>query len=163
MGGVDSQKELERRRLRGGRMLLRGVSKADVARRLGVSATTVMRWERKLEQGGLQALKIGRRRGRPSGLDAGQRRALARELKAGAIANGFPTELWTLPRVGQLIERRFGRRYSDTQVWRILKSLNFSCQRPSGRALQRDEEAIRQWKHKRWPALKKTPAEPGPR
>jgi hypothetical protein len=34
--------------------------------------------------------------------------------------------------------------------------LNFSCQRPVGRALQRDEEAIRRGKEERWPALKKT-------
>ncbi len=55
-----------------------------------------------------------------------------RHLKEGALAEGFATELWTLPRVGQLIEKRFGRRYSESQVWRILMSLGFSCQRPSG-------------------------------
>ncbi len=157
MNKRDTQKALERRRLRGGRMLLRGLSKAEVARGLGVSATSAKRWAQKLERRGLQALKIQRRRGRPGGLDAAQRRALARELRARAIGNGFPTKLWTLPRVGHLIARLFGRRYSDTQVWRILEALNFSCQRPSGRALQRDENAIRQWKQKRWRALRKTP------
>jgi putative transposase len=79
------------------------------------------------------------------------------ELKRGAVAQGFPTELWTLPRMGQLIGKLFGRRYSDSQVSRILASLGFSCQRPTGRAMQRDEKAIRQWKRTRWPVLKKTP------
>jgi transposase len=78
-------------------------------------------------------------------------------LKAGALTEGFPTDLWTLPRVGQLIERRFGRAYSESQVWRILVSLGFSCQRPSGRALERNESAIKRWKQTRWPVLKKTP------
>src|SRR5262249_15231866 len=58
---------------------------------------------------------------------------------------------------GQLIEEKFGRRYSESQVWRILIGLGFSSQRPTSRALERDEEAIRRWKRVRWPALKKTP------
>jgi hypothetical protein len=32
--------------------------------------------------------------------------------------------------------------------------LGFSSQRPAKRAMQRDETAVRQWKTKRWPALK---------
>jgi transposase len=103
----------------------------------------------------LEALKR-RPRGRPSGLEQAQRRELMRALKAGALAEGFATDLWTLPRVGHLIERRFGRAYSESQVWRILVSLGFSCQRPSGRALERDEAAIQRWKQTRWPVLKKT-------
>ena len=146
---------LQRRRLRAGRLLQRGVAQADVARRVGVTRTTVSEWNEKLRDGGLESLKR-RPRGRPAGLDATQRRALVQHLKEGALAEGFATELWTLPRVGQLIEQRFGRAYSESQVWRILMSLGFSCQRPSGRALERNESAIKRWKLKRWPTLKKT-------
>ena len=88
--------------------------------------------------------------------DEPQRRELMQALRSGALAEGFPTDLWTLPRVGKLIERRFARAYSESQVWRILVSLGFSCQRPSGRALERDETAIKRWKQTRWPVLKKT-------
>lgn len=73
-------------------------------------------------------------------------------LVGGALAEGFPTDLWTLPRVGTLIARRFGRTNSESQVWRILVKLGFSCQRPSSRALERNGPAIQ-----RWPAFKKTP------
>jgi transposase len=148
-------KSLRKRRMRAGRLLLKGEAQAEVARRLSVSRTTVSKWNERLKGDGMAGLEA-RRRGRPCGLDAEQRRALVRTLKAGALAQGFATELWTLPRVGQLIERQCGRRYSESQVWRILMSLGFTCQRPSGRALERNEGAIRQWKHKRWPALKKT-------
>lgn len=148
-------KLLQHRRLRGARLLLRGVAQAEVARRVGVTRTTVSEWNEKLQDGGLEALKR-RARGRPAGLDPTQRRELTKHLSEGALAAGFATELWTLPRVGQLIERRFARRYSESQVWRILMSLGFSCQRPSGRALERDESAIQRWKRERWPALKKT-------
>ncbi len=121
-------RELQRRRLRGGRLLLRGESQAEVARRIGVTRTTVSDWNVSLTEGGLEALKR-RPRGRPSGLDVAQRRELMQALKRGALAEGFATDLWTLPRVGKLIERRFGRAYSESQVWRILVALGFSCQR----------------------------------
>jgi len=98
-------------------------------------------------------LKTQRRHARAAGLDGTQHRALIRKLKGDAIALGYPTDLWTPPRVGELIEKEFGRRYSDTLVWRILKSMNWSCQRPTGRAMQRDEGANQEWKKKRWPAL----------
>ena len=38
-----------------------------------------------------------------------------------------------------------------------VRELGFSCQRPTGRAIQRNEPAIREWKQRQWPALKKTP------
>ena len=146
---------LQRRRLRAGRLLQRGVAQAEVARRVSVTRTTVSEWNAQLQAGGMEAL-MRRPRGRPSGLDDAQRRELMRALKAGALAEGFATELWTLPRIGQLIERRFSRSYSESQVWRILVALGFSCQRPSGRALERNAGAIQRWKQRRWPVLKKT-------
>jgi transposase len=82
---------------------------------------------------------------------------LIKVLKRGAVLAGYPTELWTLPRVRDVIAQRFGRRYNEAHVSRLLKGLGFSCQRPTGRAVQRDEATIRQWKQQRWPALKKTP------
>ncbi len=148
-------RELQRRRLCGGRLLVRGVAQAEVARRVGVTRSTVSDWNERLHEGGLDALKR-RPRGRPAGLDTAQRRELMRVLTRGALAEGFATNLWTLPRVTRLIERRFARAYSESHVWRILVSLGFSCQRPSGRALERDEAAIQHGKHKRWPVLKKT-------
>jgi transposase len=133
-------KELQRRRLRAGRLLQRGVAWAEVARRVCVTRTTVSQWNSLLEAGGMEALK-SRSRGRPSGFDDAQRRELMKALTDGALAEGFAAELWTLSRVGELIKRRFTRSYSESQVWRILVSLGASCQRPSGRALEADSLA----------------------
>ncbi len=156
MAKPGKQKELEKRRLRAGRLLLKGVRQCEVAERLGVSKSSVSGWVKRLHSGGLEALRSNGKLGRPAGLDAAQRGELVRALKQGAMAHGFPTELWTLPRVGRLIKSEFGLRYSEPHVWRILRSLGFSPQRPSKRALERDEKAIRDWKRKRWPAVKKT-------
>ena len=154
--GEKKLKKLQRRRLRAARLLLKGVAQAEVARRVGVSRASVCEWNERLAEGGLDALRR-RPRGRPAGLDRAMRAQLAQALKAGAMANGYATELWTLGRVGRLIEQRFGLKYSVSQVWRVLSAMGWSCQRPAGRARERNEQAIREWKQKRWPVLKKTP------
>lgn len=161
MKQVTKQQALERRRLQAGRWLLKGVKQAEVARRLKVRPSAVSAWAKRLRAGGLPALKSTAALGRPVGLSDVQRAALAAALKQGALAQGLATELWTLPRVGQLIERRFGRRYCDSQVWRILRAMGFSPQRPGRRALERDGPAIQVWKRQRWPRLKKTPPAKG--
>jgi transposase len=148
--------ELEARRLEGARLLQRGVKPAEVARRLTVSRTSVWRWEHALDANGRRALRKAPRTGRPPQLTDAEKKRLVVALEAGALAQGYATDLWTLARVGKLIEKISGQRYSESGVWRLLKALNFSCQRPSGRAIKRDERAIRRWKTKRWPALKKT-------
>jgi transposase len=148
-------KALERRRLKAAKLLSKGLSQAEVARRVGTSRQSVSQWSATLEQNGKQALKR-RKLGRPPQLSAAQCGELGKMLVAGALAHGFATELWTLSRVARLIEERFGIRYSSGHIWHLLRRLNFSCQKPARRALQRDEAAIERWKPQRWPALKKT-------
>jgi transposase len=150
-------KELETRRRKGMQMLARGVAQAEVARVLNVSRQTASTWDAMRTQD----RQAWRRKslGRPSRLEAPQRARLAKMMVAGAVANGFPTELWTLARVAMLIKREFGLSYSTVHVWRLLRQLGFSSQRPTGRAAQRDEQAIGRWKAKRWPWLKKKPRE----
>lgn len=133
-------KALEWRRRKGMRMLARGVTQADVARALEVSRQTVSNWE----QVRLADAQGWRRKplGRPAALDGQQKRQLAERLRRGAVACGFPIELWTLQRVGALIERDFGVAFSTANVWLLLRGLGFSSQRPVGRAIQRDEAAI---------------------
>jgi len=41
-------------------------------------------------------------------------------------------------------------------VGRVLTALNWSCQKPERRALERDEAAIVRWKRYRWTTIKKT-------
>lgn len=142
-------KQLEKRRLRAGRLLLKDIAQAEVARRVGVARSTVCGWAKKLEAEGLDGLRSQGLRGRPASLDRSEQRRLKRILLKG--------DVWTLPRVREVLRKQFKVTLSVSQVSRVLGSLGFSCQRPTGRAVQRDERAIREWKTKRWPALKNTP------
>ena len=153
---------IEARRIEGARLLKRKVPPAEVARRLAVSRQAVSVWARQLAEangavGRLKAKPLGR----PTRLEPTQCERLRQMLLSGALAAGFPTELWTIKRVRALVKREFGVAYSNTGGWELLRSLGFSPQRPEKRALQRNEEAISSWKRKTWPALKKKPAARG--
>ena len=95
------------------------------------------------------------RAGRKPRLEPGQLERLRRGLKEGPEALGYGSGLWTAWRVADLIERQSGQKFHPGHVWRILRSLGWSCQRPVGRATQRDEPAIKRWKRVRWPQIKK--------
>jgi len=157
MGNKEQLKSLERQRLKAGRLLLKGVSQAEVARRVGVARSTVCGWAQRLEQGGLDALRSRGLRGRPASLGDSDRKHLRQLLLAGAMAEGFPTEVWTLPRVRKVVTRHFGVTLSEPQIWRVLRAMDFSPQRPARRARQRDDLAVEAWKKEIWPRLKKTP------
>ena len=149
---------LEERRMEAGRLLRAGLSQSEVARRVGVHRQSVSRWACELAQSGVRGLRKAKQFGRPAKLTAAQLRELERALKRGPQAFGFATGLWSASRVRDLIEYRTGVRYHEAHVWRILRKLNWSCQRPSGRALERDEQAIGNWKMYRWPGIKKKPS-----
>jgi len=151
--------EAAKKRLKAGRMLLAGKSCAEAALAVGVARQTVYTWKRLLDESGLAALRAVPERGRPAQLDEPQLAAVRAALLQKPTEHGFGTELWTLKRVGCVIERMHGVRFSQTQVWRILGSLGFSPQKPDKRAIERDEDAVRTWKQRTWPSFKKKPSE----
>jgi transposase len=102
-------------------------------------------------------LKKAGHAGRRARLRPEDLRRIERGLKGGPQALGYETSLWTSWRVAHLIEQECGVKYHPWQAWRILRQLGWSCQRPVGRALERDEEKIRRWKQQRWPEIKKKP------
>jgi transposase len=149
--------EMEKRRKRAGELFNKGYSAPDVARRYGVARQVVYRWKDAWEAGGKKALASKGPAGRKSKLTGEQTRRITKALLAGPSAQGYKTDLWTLPRVAALIEDLTGVRYHPGHVWRLLGASGFSCQRPERRAVERDEKAIRRWQRVEWPALKKSP------
>ncbi len=140
-------------------LLKQGLSEAEVARRVGVHRQSVNRWSQQLTESGKQGLKQAGRAGRRPGLSPADLKKIERGLKRGPEALGYDTSLWTGWRVAHLIEEECGVRYHPGHVWRILQQMGWSCQRPTGRALERDEDAILRWKKTIWPGIKKKPGE----
>ncbi len=136
---------LEARRRRAATMFRQGMKQADVARALGVSRQSVSRWHRTWKKGGMQSLKRADRTGRPTRLTAFQLKETERALLRGAVANGYPTERWTLRRVAEVIERVTGVNYHLGHVWRVLRGMGWSRQKPARQTVERDQENMYAW------------------
>ncbi len=147
----------EGRRLRAWELFQEGWPQQRIAAALGVTKGAVSQWLSRAKADGPQALRHRKPPGRRSKLTHQQRLQLLALLAQGPPAFGFRGDVWTQPRVAQIIRRHFGVQYHPSQVGRILKQYNWSRQKPLKRASQRDEAAIRRWQEERWPALKKRP------
>jgi len=121
-----SPKELERRRRRAVALREEGYGPSEIARQLNTTPQSVCRWMRAYRRGGSAALSAKPPPGRPPKLNARQRRALVQCLLKGARAAGFATDLWTCPRIAQVIEQRYGVHYHIDALPRVLASLGFS-------------------------------------
>ena len=158
MRPTGSPEELERRRLRALALLKEGLLPSEVARRVGVNRRSVRRWKSVARRHGEAGVRAKPAPGRPSKLTAQHKRRLEVLLLKGPQAAGFDTDLWTCPRVAELVQRRFGVEYHVDHVGRLLHDLGWSPQLPARHAVERDEAGIQRWVHETWPQVKKTPA-----
>ena len=157
MAHIRDHGQLEKRRHRAAGHFNRGLHNAEIARRLHVSRAAVGRWRSAWKKGGRAALKSKGPAGCKSRLSPAQTQKLVAALEAGPVAAGHANDLWTLPRVATLVHKLCGQRYHAGHCWHLLRQLGFSCQRPTRRALERNERKIAGWKRSTWPALKKGP------
>ena len=75
----------------------------------------------------------------------------------GAVASGFDNELWTLSRIQAVVTQRFGVRFHRSHIWRLVRALGLTPQRPARRAVERDETRIARWVAEDWPDIVQTP------
>lgn len=149
---------MQQRRRRAARLFAAGkMSQAAIARQLQVSRQSVSRWYQAWKRDEPGWIRGAGRAGPKPKLDQEQLQLVDQALRQGAQAHGFGTNLWTLPRVATLIERVTGAHYHPGHVWKVLRALEWTLQRPAKQARERDEQARLQWLTQRWPAIKKTP------
>jgi len=135
-----------------------GVSKAEAARVFGVSRTSVHLWVDLYEtygEGGLTP----KRPGRPKG--GGQLKGWQAATIVNIIKDHCPEQLkmpfalWTRAAVRDLIQMRYGIRYSLGMVGRLLRRWGFTPQKPVTLAYERNDRSIRRWLKHKYPALRK--------
>ncbi len=134
--------ELERQRFRAVALLEAGHRPSEVARILGVSPAAVSQWKKRYGQAGPAGLRATPHLGPKPKLTMTQRRKLERLLLKGPLAHGSTTDLWTLKRIAEVIERHFAVHYDPSGVWHLLKAMGWSCQKPERRARECDEAAV---------------------
>jgi transposase len=146
---------MEERRIKG--LLLRAgkLTKAEIARQLGVSRATVGAWANAIEAGDLGRLRQRKNTGWKAKLTVEQQRKLKRLLDRGALTAGYPTDRWTLVRVCALIKKEYDISYHPNLLHRVLEKLGYSVQKPLLRAAEQDEKLVKAWQAKDWLRIKK--------
>lgn len=115
-----NREDMETRRLAAASDLLNGLKQSQIARRYGVSRTTASRWQRSIVVTGVESLRKRRATGRPSRLTADQVDTIRKMYLDGAQAHGFSGDRWTTGKLAEAIERRFGIRYDQDHVGRLM-------------------------------------------
>ena len=123
MRPTGSKAELERRRRLGVALHRRGLSIREVARELGCAPGSVARWTKMFNEGGDDGLDPIPNAGGTSRMSDADRVKLVVLLRLGALMNGFSTNVWTLRRMRDVIEREFKIRYSISNVHNIVREV----------------------------------------
>jgi len=155
MRPTGTAEQLEARRMVAARLFALGKKNPEVAEACGVSLAAVKIWKRAWRAQGAAGLAAKPHPGPPPLLSDHDLQRLEKMLLAGAHKAGFASDLWTCPRVAQLIAERFGVEYHPSHVWKILRKRGWSCQKPERRARERDEAVIEHWRKVEWPRIKK--------
>ena len=136
------------------KLLAAGRARAEVAGLCGVSWRSAHEWRRVWSKEGAEALRAKKKPGPGGRFSEEDMAVLARELRRGPVAHGCDNDLWSLPRAGRLITETFHRKASPSEVWRWLRRMGWSPQKPKRLARERDGEKIAEWKDPRWRQLK---------
>jgi transposase len=151
-----SAEELERRRRRAVALVQEGHGIREVALMVGSSSSAVVRWRDTYQARGEEGLRAKPRQGAKRWkLSPRQRGRLAKRLLKGPLSHGYRTELWTLRRVAEVIERHFGISYHPHHGWHVLRPMGWRRRKPERKAREADDEAVERWRREDWPRLKK--------
>lgn len=145
------------RRARGVLGYIEGRRVVDLAGELDVTRGSVNRWLQWYEALGVEGLRTATPPGPSPRLSEAQRDALTALIEAGPTEAGYTSGVWTGPMIGDLIAQRFGVRYHNHHVPRLLHELGFSVQRPRRRLARADQEAQAMWLREKLPRIKKKP------
>ena len=135
--------------------ILDGETQTELAKVFGVTRQAVCKWVKAYRAMGEEGLRA-RKTGRP-------KKALLLPLQTMQIITlvadnypeqlGLPFYLWTREAVAQLIEQRFGVRFSIQTVGRYLGDWGFIPQRPLCWALEKKPEKVCHWLEKEYPKI----------
>jgi transposase len=147
--------ELERRRRLAVARVRSDYTQQEVADFFGVRPRSVQRWMRAYREHGMAGLKAKPPPGRPPKLSIAQERQVLRWFRRSPREFGFPTELWSAPRVTQVIQRKFHKNFHPHYINQWLAERRITPQKPERQARERNQREIRRWLREEWPRIKK--------
>jgi transposase len=155
MRSIGSPDELERRRHLAVQRVCEGFTTQEVAEFLDVDSSSVRRWLIAFRSQGFKGLKARPAWGRPPKLTNTQEKIVRRWLVDNPTEYGFPTELWTAPRLALLIEQEFDVHFHPDYLTTWLRQRGYTPQLPRRIARERNEREIARWLAEDWPRIKR--------
>lgn len=145
---------VEYRRCLGVQRVAEGYSTQEVADFLGVDPSTVRRWIA-TATAAVRGPAAGPGPGRPAKLTSTQEKIVLRWLSEPPTEYGFPTDLWSAPRLAQLIEETFDTHFNPDYLSTWLRQRGYTPQKPRRVPRERDDKAIARWLAEDWPRIKR--------
>jgi transposase len=108
---------------------LDGMSRAQAAEQAGMDRQTLRDWVVRFNAAGVEGLSDRPRSGRPAFLDDGQLATLKAWVLRGPEPERDGLSSWTAKDLCRLVEARFGVRYSENGMLRLLHDLDLSWQK----------------------------------
>src|SRR3954470_12593557 len=108
---------------------LDGMSRAGAARAAGMGRQTPRAWLRRYNAKGVAGLRDRPRPGRPCALDEGRQAALKALILRGPRLERDGCVAWRIRDLCALVERRFGVRYGESGMSRLVGRLDLSRQK----------------------------------
>jgi len=151
-----SHEVLEEIRIRAVLQVEAGESPEAVIKALGFDRTCIYRWIAAYREGGLDALKAKKIEGRPRKLSGKQLQQLYTLIvKNTPMQFRFAFALWTSGLIRELIRKKYGVALSEVSVWRLLKKMGLSPQKPLFRAYQQDPIKVDTYLKEEYPRIKR--------
>lgn len=140
-------------RIRGIVMVARAHSYREIGLCLGVTIGTVSNWVKAYEEVGHVGLLTQPRVGRPAELSEEELLLLDDLIDEGALASGFPNDLWDARRVSAVIRSHFRVSYHPHHVAKLLRARGFSVQKPQRVLALADAAAQYRWETQAKPQI----------
>lgn len=142
-----------------------GYTKRATANALEVTRSIVIKWCQAFEEGGYDALELGRRGRRPQEqqrLAPFQCAAIVRIITDSTPdQEKMPFVLWERVAVRELIQNKFGITFALRTISDYLKRWNMTAQKPIERATEQRPAEVEKWLNEVYPEIKERAAQEG--
>lgn len=144
-------------RVRAVKAIQMGQRKTDVARAYQVDYSTLHRWcQRCCHPQDFSSLERRLGSGRPNILDIENRKQLTDIVMKPASRFGYETDFWTCRRLIQVTEQQFKMTISQPTMWRILRDMGLTYQKPQRQYFEADEQQRKKWIRYEVPKIRRT-------
>jgi transposase len=144
-------------RVRAVEAVRQGMAAAGVAKAYHVNRSTVHRWVTRYKaKSGNKGLVRQPVSGRPSILGTISDRQLLSIVLKPATHFEYETDFWTCPRLCQVIRQKFRITLSRWTVWRWLRAVGLTYQKPHRKYFEADESKRQEWLKNELPKIQRT-------